>query len=180
MTLKSLGYSANSENPAEIEQALDKLIALKPNVILIEDFDPELETSAPLLLQGQVVMAVGWSYDALEAREQSMDVIYVLPEEGALLWQDTFVIPANSRNAYTAEVFLNFMLRPEISAKITNFNRYPNAVEKSKEFINPEILFDPLIYPDANSLKNAEMIESLSEEGEALYENAWKRFLEMP
>jgi putrescine transport system substrate-binding protein len=75
---------------------------------------------------------------------------------------------------------LNFLLQPEISAKITNFNYYPNAVEKSKEFIQPEILFDPIIYPSAESLKKAETIYPLSEKGEALYTETWQRFLDAP
>ncbi|MCK7519409.1 MAG: extracellular solute-binding protein [Ignavibacteriales bacterium] len=66
-----------------------------------------------------------WDMPAMFLRdsEQNPAITYVLPKEGALLWNDTFVIPANSPNKYTAELFLNFLMRPEINATIANENR---------------------------------------------------------
>src|SRR4051812_38553528 len=93
IALKSLGYSANSENPRELEAALKQLLKLKSNMFF---FDPDAESSAPLLIKGKATLAYGWSYDAFAAMKESDKIAYVLPKEGALLWGDNLVIPANS------------------------------------------------------------------------------------
>ena len=72
---------------------------------------------------------------------------YILPEEGTYLWGDRFVIPANSPRQYTAELFLNFLLRPDIGAQIVNENHYPLANEAAKPLVDPDMVNDPLIYP---------------------------------
>lgn len=180
MALKSLGYSANSENPAEIEAAYQKLLALKPNVVFGEDADDTQETSAPALLDGRVVMAVGWSNDVLSAREKNPAVTYVLPKEGTMLWGDNFVLPANSKNQRAAEQLLNFMLRPEIGAQLTMYNFYPTANDKAREFVGADILNDPVIFPKNEDLRNAEILLPLSPAGEKLHTETWERFLAAP
>jgi spermidine/putrescine transport system substrate-binding protein len=175
LTLKSLGYSANSENPAELEAVFKRLNELKPHVLKLEDFDPV--TSAGALNSGKVVLAMGYAYDVLQAREQNQSIGYVLPAEGALLWGDTFVIPANSPRQYTAEVFINFLLRPEINAQIANENHYATPNEAAFPLIDPALRNDPVIYPPNQNLQNAEIILPLSPEGESLYQSLWERFL---
>jgi spermidine/putrescine transport system substrate-binding protein len=174
MTLKSLGYSANSEVPTELEAALKQLQELRQGVILVGS---TAEEALPVLARGEVVLLVGWAEDVLEGREKNLAISYVSPAEGPLLWGDNFVIPASSPHKYTAELFLDFLLRPEISAWITNENYYASPNEAARPFIEPEILNDPVIFPSNESLKNAEVLLPLSPEGEALYSQVWKRFL---
>lgn len=178
--LKSLGYSANSEDPDQLEQALQKLMQLKANAMFGEDKDETLESSAPVLLSGEAVVAVGWSHDVLEGRVENPAITYVLPEEGAMVWGDNFVITAKSPNHVAAEAFLNYMLQPEISAEITNFNSYPTGNEKAGNFINPSILLDPVVFPKNENLRNAEILLPLSPEGEKLHRQVWERFLAAP
>jgi spermidine/putrescine transport system substrate-binding protein len=173
VVLKSLGYSVNSENPAELEAALARLVELKPNMILL-DKEP---SSAPLLVEGKAVMAVGWSADVQFGREQNEAIEYVLPAEGAILWGDNFVIPANSPHQDEAELLLNFILRPEISGRIVNESYFPLVNDAALPFINPEILNDPIIYPPKEALKNAEIMLPLSPAGEKLYADIWDRFM---
>jgi len=174
LALKALGYSANSENPAELEAALQHLLELRPRVVFLEDL--EAYTAVPFLLSGEIIIAEGWSYDALEGREAHEAITYVLPAEGALLWGDSFVIPANSPNRYTAEVFLNFLLRPGIGAQIVHHNLYATANEAARSFIAREVLNDPLVFPPNADLVNAEVIQPLSPAGEQLYAGIWERF----
>jgi spermidine/putrescine transport system substrate-binding protein len=119
---------------------------------------------------------VGWAEDAVEARHQNNSITYVLPEEGTMIWGDTFVLPVNSHHKYTAEIFLNFLLRPEISAQIVNENRYANANEAAYPFIDPAIINDPIIFPGAETIKKAEWYLPLSPAGEKLYADIWQRF----
>ncbi|MBI5822952.1 MAG: spermidine/putrescine ABC transporter substrate-binding protein [Chloroflexi bacterium] len=176
LTLKSLGYSANSEKPAELEEALTALIALKPNLHFIEDFDPE--SAAPALSTGKIVIAMGYSGDFLASKDIGLQVEYIMPEEGALLWGDTFVIPSNSPNQSSAELFINFILRPEISAEIVNQKYYASANDAARIFIDPQISGDPSIYPGEETLRKAEIILPLSVEGQTLYDDIWQRFLD--
>lgn len=174
LTLKSLGYSANSENPAELEAALLRLNELKPNMLRLEDFDPV--TSAEAMSSGRVVLSMGYAADVLAGREKNDAIRYVLPAEGPLLWGDNFVIPANSPNKHTAEVFLNFLLRGEISARIANANRYASPNEAARPFIDPAILGDPVVFPPNQDLKKAEIVLPLSPAGEKLHAEIWARF----
>jgi spermidine/putrescine transport system substrate-binding protein len=114
MSLKTLGYSVNSEEPAEVEAALDHLLTLRDNAFLI---DLNLPHAASYLLDGEAVAVYGWAYDFQEAQAASDEVAFVLPEEGTILWGEGLVIPAASPNKAAAELFIDFLLRPEISAQ---------------------------------------------------------------
>ncbi len=171
--LKSLGYSVNSENPAEVNAALQQLLKIRPQVVFVDSY---AESAIPLLANGQSIALVGWAEDALEGRDAGVDLTYVIPEEGTILWGDSFTIPANSPNKYTAELFLNFLLRPEISAQITNNNLYATPNEAARPFINADILHDPVVFPPEAELKNAEVLLPLSASGEKLFYEAWERF----
>jgi spermidine/putrescine transport system substrate-binding protein len=178
LTLKSLGYSANSEDLVELETAFRRLIALKSNILTLEEYD--LYTSADLLASGKLVISMGYASDVITGSQQNSAIEYVLPDEGALLWNDTFVIPINSPNIYTAELFLNFLMRPEINAMIVNENLYATPNEAAHPFIEPEILNNPIIFPSNQDLANAELVLPLTPQGQRLYDSIWKRFLSLP
>lgn len=178
LTLKSLGYSANSEDPAELEAALERLLVLKPHVLTLEDFN--LSNAADILASGRAVITMGYASDVLYGSEQNPAITYVLPEEGALLWNDTFIIPSNSPNKYTAELFLNFLMRADINAEITNENLYATPNEAAFPFNEPEILNNPFIFPPNEDLVDAELIQPLSPEGQRLYDGIWERFITAP
>lgn len=178
LTLKSLGYSANSEDPSELEAALQRLLELKPHVLALEDFD--LYSSADVMDSGRIIISMGYAGDALIGSEKNPAIIYVLPEEGALLWNDTFVVPTNSPNQYTAELFLNFLMRADINAQIANENLYATPNEAAHSYIEPEILNNPVIFPPNEDLVNAELILPLDPEGQRLYDEIWERFTTTP
>jgi len=178
LTLKSLGYSANSVNSAELGAALAALLKLKPQVIFIEDFS--LVDSSELLASGRAVIAMGYAGDVLASRKKNSNIAYILPDEGALVWGDTFVIPINSPNQSTAELFLNFILRPEVNAQIANENQYATPNQAARPFIDPDILSDPVIFPSNSALKNAELILPLDETGQKLYDDLWTQFMDGP
>lgn len=172
--LLTLGYSPNSENRAEMEAALARLIELKPHATWKRG---DTDSSAPWLISGEVVMAQGWAYDVTLAREGNPNVSYVLPEEGALLWGDNLAIPSTTRDKYTAELLLNWVLRPEITGQLVNLSYYPMPNDAATPFIEAEILNDPVIYPSNEQMENAVLLLPLSADGEALYEEIWDRFL---
>ncbi len=173
ITLKSLGYSINSEDPDELQAAEERLFELKNAVFLVDNY---AEDAVPSLVSGEAIILVGWSEDVLLGQEENEAISYVLPEEGCLLWGDNFVIPANSPRQDTAELFLNFLMRPEINAEIVNENYYATANEAAHSFIDPEIRDDPALFPPNENLVNAEVFLSLSPEAEQEFNEIFERF----
>jgi spermidine/putrescine transport system substrate-binding protein len=178
MGLRALGYSANSTDPQELEAALKHLIELKSRAVMLEQFDPW--TSAGALNDGKVTIAYGWSFDAWTGRKLNPDIQFVIPEEGAIMGIENMVIPTKSKNQYTAETFINFMLRPEIAAKMTNLTFYAVTVDQAKNFIDPAILKDPIVYPTNAMLENATIVSALDPQAQALYDDIWARFMQAP
>lgn len=174
IALKSLGYSINSEKPEELAQALRRLMELKPNLRLLEW---QTAVSAPYLIRGEAILAIGQADDFLAAQEQNASVSYVMPSEGGILWGDNWTIPANSPNKAAAELLINFLLRPEISAKIVNETHYWLPNDAALPLVNPEIRNNPAVFPSTEAVKKAEILLPLSSEGDALYQRVWEEFL---
>lgn len=175
MALRSLGYSANTTEPAEIEAALQRLLLLKERVVLLDD--EEIYSSIPLLASGDVAIAMGFAFDAVSGQEDGLDIAYVLPEEGSLLWGENFTIARQSANPEGAHALIDFLMTPEISAEIVAYNHYATPNLAAIELLDPAVRDDPLIFPANADIQNAEILLPLSAEVEALYQQAWERFL---
>jgi spermidine/putrescine transport system substrate-binding protein len=175
LALKSLGFSANSEKAEEVNAAVDRLIELKSRIVLLDDFDQVF--SAEYLKEGKVILAMGWAADAIEGRAADSSIRYILPAEGGMLWGQYFVIPAGKPSQDDSESFLNYILRPEVSAKITNLGSYATPNQAAQAYIKPELLNDPAIFPSNESIQMAEIELPLSSAGQELHDEAWERFL---
>jgi spermidine/putrescine transport system substrate-binding protein len=175
LALKSLGFSANSETLAELEAAAEKLAQIRPDVIFYEDYDDNY--ISPTFMSGDVAVGMGYAGDFLAARQDIDSLTYILPEEGALLWGDTFVIPRSGKEKYTAEIFLNFLLEPGVSALIVNYNRYATANLNAFGKINPGILEEQAIFPPQDQLTKVESILPVSEETKKIHAEIWEKFL---
>lgn len=174
ITLQSLGYSINTASESELEEALIKLLQLR-NRAVTSGYSPEVALQA--LQSGEAVLMYGWSADALRAREEGIDVAFVIPEEGSIQWIDNFVMPASSSRKALAEAFIDFMLRPEISAEVVNEQYFPTANENAHFFIKPEILADPLIFPPLEKISSAEVHAPASASVRDLHEQIWTIYL---
>lgn len=174
IALKSLGYPVSSEDPAQLQAAEEKLLQLRKNVFLL---DPNQPTGLSFLQDDQTVMIYGWSYDAMQAQEQLGEITYVLPAEGTMIWTDSVTIAASSARQQEAELFINFLLRPEISAELVNTLWIPSPNAAANAFIKPEILDNPLVYAPAESLDDAEFYSVVSAETHKRYAEIWQRFL---
>jgi spermidine/putrescine-binding protein len=145
-----LGYSANTTDRAQLEEARDLILNAKPyyKTFNSEDYDDSL------LVPDEVVMSQSWSGDAANAYYSTADEetgegnwLFAIPQEGAVKWMDNPCITAASERYETALHFINYLLDAEVAAAITNFTYYASPNEAAKEFILPEILEDPGIYP---------------------------------
>ena len=174
MTLLSLNFPLNSEDPKEHALALKRLLALRPSVVMA---DLEASKSVPRLLDGEIAVLHGYSSDYQIARKLNPAVRYILPREGCALWGDSYVISSRAFDPRMAENFINFMMRPEIAAAVVNEKGYASANEPAARFIKAEILDDPAVYPSAEVLRQVNIIQPLSPQGEALFAETWNKFL---
>ena len=153
--LKYLGLDPDSKNPKDIAKAGDLLKAIRPYV---RTFSSSGYLSA--LSAGDLCLVVGWAGDVIQARNRAIeahakspdgplvDIRYVVPREGALIWVDGWAIPKDAQHVEEAHAFIDYMMRPEVAAKNTEFISYATGNLAAQKFIKPEILKDPAIFPD--------------------------------
>jgi putrescine transport system substrate-binding protein len=110
-----------------------------------------------------------------EEAKNGVEVAYVIPREGALMWFDNFAIPADSKNVAEAHEFINFMMKPEIAAMNSNFVSYASGNQAAKQFIRPEILNDPGIYPDEATMKRLFTNTAYDERSQRTVTRLWTR-----
>ncbi|HQF71668.1 MAG TPA: spermidine/putrescine ABC transporter substrate-binding protein, partial [Promineifilum sp.] len=170
-----LGYSPNTTERAELEAARDLILAAKP---YWKTFNSE-DYYSTLMVSDEIVLSHAWSGDAAQAFWATYDDetgegnwLFTVPKEGAVRYQDNVCIPASSRRQATAQHFMNYLMEPEVAAAITNFTFYPSPNEAAKEFIDPDILNNPGIYPPAEV--RAKM-QWLTDVGDAvfIYDEMW-------
>lgn len=165
--LKWKGYSLNSTDPNQIEEAKQLLLQQKP---LLKAYNST--NFDDMLLAGDVMLTHAWSGQIALVAAQNPDLAYVVPKEGGPMAVENFVIPKSSRHREEAHVLINWLLDARVGAKITNLSRYPNTNETAKAFIDPAILHNPIIYPDETTLKRCELIEDIGPAFEIL-DRAW-------
>jgi spermidine/putrescine transport system substrate-binding protein len=167
--LKYKGYSLNSTEPAELEEAKALLTTQKP---VLAKYDSESYNDD--LVAGDLALAHGWSGDIFLAQSENENIAYVIPEEGGVLWVDNVAIPATAtgNRKYTAEVFINYLLEPDIGAMITNFLYYASPNAAALPYINDEIKNNPSIYPGPEVMDRLELIRDVGE-ATALYDRLW-------
>jgi len=132
-----LGYDINETDPAAHEQALNLLLEARD---CISAFDSA--NFIGNLASGEVLIAESWGFAAGIAYFDNPNIRYVIPEEGGFIWQDNFVIPADAPDPYTAHVFTNYMLEPDIGALITEYTIG----------YTPNMLVPPLLSDDYNDV----------------------------
>ena len=141
--LNYLGLEPDSSNPDDFAKAGELLMSIRP---YIQKFHSSEYINA--LANGDICMAVGWSGDVLQARDRAAEagkdvtVEYSIPKEGAMMWFDNMAIPADAPHVEEAHAFIDYIMRPEVIAKATNYVFYANGNIASKEFVDQEILED--------------------------------------
>ncbi|WP_186400688.1 polyamine ABC transporter substrate-binding protein [Stappia sp. P2PMeth1] len=151
--LNYLGLEPDSSNPDDFAKAGELLMSIRP---YIQKFHSSEYINA--LANGDICMAVGWSGDVLQARDRAAEagkdvtVEYSIPKEGAMMWFDNMAIPADAPHVEEAHAFIDYIMRPEVIAKATNYVFYANGNIASKEFVDQEILDDTAIYPSEETV----------------------------
>jgi spermidine/putrescine transport system substrate-binding protein len=172
--LHYLGHQANTRTKDALRQAGELLLRLKPH---IKAFYPGAEMKKALITE-DVVVAQSWNGEAVKARAKNPAVMWDVPKEGGTGWFDTMAIPKGAPHKFTAEVFMNYMLRPEVAADNSNTTGYATtnqvAVEK---YIDPQVANNPAVYPPAEALARVTFLEPIPDDLLPLYEDIWTRIL---
>ena len=117
-----LGKDPNSENPDDLKAAEKVLLSIRPYIRIIN-----CSKYIDELANGEICLALGWSGDMLQARDRAAEaqkpftIKYNIPKEGAIMWFDNMAIPADAAHVENAHLFINYMMRPEVAAKNSNF-----------------------------------------------------------
>ncbi|MDB6060181.1 MAG: potF [Verrucomicrobiaceae bacterium] len=147
--LNYLGEKPNGFDPALIQgKAQELLMKLRPSVRYFHSSQYIND-----LANGDICVALGWAGDVLQAKRRAeeakngVEIAYIIPKEGAGIFFDMLAIPKDAKHPQNALKFLNFLMRPDVIADISNFVSYANAVPASKPLLDKKILNNPGVYP---------------------------------
>jgi len=158
VALKKLGYSMNTKNVDELNEARDLLIAQKPLVLAYVG-----DNVKDMLISEETEMAVVWSGEASAVIQEYPQFRYALPKEGSNLWFDNIVIPKESKNVDAAHQFIDFLCRGDIGFLNADYVGYSTCNTEAKAMINPELIGTTYAYPEAIKIQNYEIFEDPGE-----------------
>jgi spermidine/putrescine transport system substrate-binding protein len=169
--LVMLGYSFNSEDEGEIEEAKQELIDLKPHLLAITSTEYK-----QMLIAGKAVMALGWNGDgaAVAAKKPAE---YVVAEEGGEFWVDAYVIPKGAKNPTAAHAWIDYVYEPEHNAAETEYTYYGSPLKREllEPVIDKKVFTNDDVFPAESTLENLEP-NGVSPEGTKLRDRAWTEF----
>ena len=157
--LKRLGYSLNSTDQAELDEAQSELEKQKP---LLRGYFASPE-AGDLVVGGDLALAHLFSGDAFSAIAENDKLVYVIPGEGATRWTDNMAIPKGAPNPDGAHDFINYILDAKVGAELSNYTYYGCPNEAAFPMIDKEAKEDESIYPPPEVFENLEVIEDLGE-----------------
>jgi putrescine transport system substrate-binding protein len=174
--LHFLDLDPNSSDPGDLEKAAALLTKIRPYV---RKFHSSEYLNA--LASGEICFVVGFSGDIKQAQKRAAEakgavaVSYSIPKEGAQLWFDNLAIPRDAPDAAEAHALVDYLLRPEVAAKNTNYISYANGNLASQKFIDKAILDDRTIYPDDVTMAKLYTITAHDQKTQRLINRLWTR-----
>ncbi|MCH4889796.1 ABC transporter substrate-binding protein [Acidaminobacter sp. JC074] len=167
VALKLLGYSMNTTDENELEEAKQLLLDQHELVLAYV-----VDNGKDMMLNEEAAFLVTWNGDAITLMGEKDNLAYAIPKEGSNLWIDSMVIPKDAGNVENAHKFINFMLRPDIALLNTDYVGYSTPNTKAFEMLDDEMKNNPAAYPNLNELENMEVFIDL---GDAIniYNDIW-------
>ena len=166
--LNSLGYGLNDKNADHLQEAVDKLYKLTPNIKAIV-----ADEMKGYMIQNNAAIGVTFSGEARQMLEKNEDLRYVVPSEASNLWFDNIVIPKTVKNKEAAYAFINFMLRPKNALKNALYVGYSTPNKKAKAMLPKEIQDDQSFYPSDETLDHLEVYQQLGKKLLGVYNDLY-------
>ncbi|HTB01242.1 MAG TPA: polyamine ABC transporter substrate-binding protein [Bradyrhizobium sp.] len=171
-----LGLDPNSTKQVDLEKAADLVSKIRPSV---RKFHSSEYLSA--LATGEICLVVGWSGDVMQARARAaeaksdVEIGYTIPKQGAQMFFDNLAIPADAQHVAEAYELINYLYRPEVAAKNSDFLSYANGNLASQKLVDPKILDDKNIYPDEATLKKLFVITARDPATQRIINRLWTK-----
>ncbi len=169
IALISQGLNPNSEDPREIKLAYDFLVKLLPNIRVFNS-----DSLPSIFIDEDLTVGMAWNGDVYRGHKENSDLEYVYPDDGYIIWVDCFSMPKYAPHPNNALLFLNFLLRPEMSAKATKQFGYATANKHAKDFLPKEMQNSYIIFPSDNQLKHSHFQRNLSAKSLQIYSSYWE------
>jgi putrescine transport system substrate-binding protein len=176
--LNYLKLDPNTKNPEELKKAAALIGAVRPNILKFHSSE-----YINALANGDICLAVGYSGDILQARTRAEEakngqvINFSLPKEGAQMWFDQMAIPADSKRVEEAHAFLNYMMKPEVVAKASNYVSYANGNKASQEFLDETIKDNPSIYPSEETMQHLFVKTSYDPKTQRVVTRLWTKVI---
>jgi putrescine transport system substrate-binding protein len=172
-----MGKDPNSQSSEDLQQAQAMLLKIRP---YIRNFSSSEYIEA--LANGDLCVAVGYNGDVLQARDRAreadkgIEIKYVVPKEGSILWFDMLAIPKDAPHPDSAYAFINYMMTPQVIADVSNFKRYANGNAASRSLVLPAVKDDPGIYPPQQQRQKLTLQLADSPEQTRAITRVWQKF----
>jgi putrescine transport system substrate-binding protein len=172
-----LGKDPNSSSADDLARAEAVLSKIRP---YIRNFSSSEYIEA--LANGDLCISVGYNGDVMQARDRSreankgIEIKYVVPKEGSILWFDMLAIPKDAPDPESAYAFMNYMMTPQVIADVSNFKRYANANAASQPLVLPAVKDDPGIYPPPDQRQSLAVQLADSPEQTRAITRVWQKF----
>ncbi|MFS1286660.1 polyamine ABC transporter substrate-binding protein [Pseudomonas piscis] len=146
--LNYLGLDPNSQSAADYQKAEAKLLSLRPYITYFHSSKYVSD-----LANGNICVAFAYSGDAFQAANRAreakngVNIAYAIPKEGSNLWFDLMAIPADATNTKQAHAFINYLLDPQVIAKVSAQVGYANPTPASQQYMDAQLVSDPEVYP---------------------------------
>jgi putrescine transport system substrate-binding protein len=172
-----LGKDPNSQSADDLELAEATLLKIRPYIRNINSSE-----YIEALANGDLCIAVGYNGDVMQARDRAheankgIDIDYVVPKEGSILWFDMMAIPADAPDSDSAYAFMNYIMTPQVSADISNFKRYANANLAAQPLVEAAVRNDPRIYPPPDLREKLTVQKADSPDQTRAITRMWQKF----
>ncbi|MDD3139827.1 MAG: extracellular solute-binding protein [Lachnospiraceae bacterium] len=170
ITLKYLGYSLNSTDLDELNEAKDLLIKQKP---LVQAY--VIDQVRDKMIGNEAALGVIFSGEAIFTQQENPNLEYVIPKEGSNLWIDSWVIPKNAKHKENAEAFINFLCRADVAKKNFDYITYSTPNTAARDLIEDDSIRNSNIaFPDPKELEDCETYQFLGDKNDAIYNQLWR------
>lgn len=170
VTLLSLGYDPNDENPQHIAAAYQDLLRLVPNIKLFGSYAIQ-----SAIIDEDANLGMSWNGDIVKAFAENPHIRYLYPQDGFILWIDCLAIPAHAPHLNEAHQFINFLLKAQSGAAITLQQGYATPNLAGKQLLPLALQQNPVIFPSPEILKRGHIVHHSSEETLELYNQYWQQ-----
>lgn len=170
IALMSLGFDPNDTDPDHIKKAYKHLLQLVPNIKLFAS-----DGIQAIIIDEDAVIGSAWNGDAFKAHSENNTIEFIYPEDGFVIWVDCLAIPKNPPHLKEALQFINFILKPETSAQMALREGHAITNAKGRALLPSSIKNNPMIYPSADTLKNAYFQRDIGEKTVILYNGYWEQ-----